>query len=167
MASLKEIQKLAITMHLADEDVKDIVTVTKKSERTIYRYIEQFNNGELDIDLSDVKRTVSEFKKDESLDILGILKSNSYSGKVKEALGLIDKKTMQEEIANRGIGNITRFIGTLIDKRLKSYTHELEKENLELKKKMADNGRQIVFVNEDEVYASGVKLPNEHIKNIS
>jgi len=167
MASLKEIQKLAITMYEAKEDVKDIVEVTGKSERTIYRYIEQWKNKELDIDLSEVKKTVSKFKKQEALDILDILTSNSYSKRVQTALGLIDEKSLKDEMAARGIGNITRFIGTLIDKRLKSYSIELERENIALKKDLAKNGRVIVFEGEGEIYEGNDKLPQENPQDIS
>lgn len=167
MASLKEIQKLAITMYMADEDVKDIVHVTGKSERTIYRYIEQWKNKELDIDLSEVKKVVSNFKKEEALDILDILTSNSYSGKVKKALDLISEKELAKEIEVRGIRNVTAFIGTLIDKRLKSYSIELERENMKLKKELATNGRVIQFVGEEPVYEVSTELQENDITNIS
>ena len=168
MPSTRDIQKLALTMHfIKNDDIKKIVEVTGKSERTIYRYIADYNSGKLVIDLTDVKKIVKEHKRQEAIDILDILQSNSYSALVKTAMSKITDEQIDKELSQRGIRNVVGLIGTFIDKRLKSYSIELERENKALKDKLISNGRQIVFMNEGELYASSDELPNRHTEDIS
>ena len=168
MPSTRDIQKLALTMHfIKNDDIKKIVEVTGKSERTIYRYIADYNSGKIVIDLTDVKKIVKEHKRQEAIDILDILQSNSYSALVKTAMSKITDEQIDKELSQRGIRNVVGLIGTFIDKRLKSYSIELERENKALKDKLISNGRQIVFMNEGELYASSDELPNRHTEDIS
>lgn len=168
MPSTRDIQKLALTMHfIKNDDIKKIVEVTGKSERTIYRYIADYNSGKLDIDLTDVKKIVNDYKKIEAQDILEILQSNSYTKLVNTAISKITDEQIDKELSQRGIRNVVGLIGTFIDKRLKSYSIELERENKALKDKLISNGRQIVFMNEGELYASSDELPNRHTEDIS
>ena len=162
-----KIKQKVITLYLAGEDIDTIVNSCHKSKRTVYRYIQAYEDGTLNIDMSQVAKKVAQFKEEEAKDIFDILKSNSYANKVAMALEKINSDAMDKEIEIRGIRGVTNLIGVLIDKRLKSYTVEIEKENLKLKQELASNSRVIQFVGEEPVYELDNKLSERNIKDIS
>lgn len=145
---------------------QEIANIVGVSKRTVERKIKDYEAGKYPF-CDNVVKGVSQFEKEEDIEILDIIKSNSYSKIVNMGLRSLTQERIDEELDNKGIRGVVGMIGTLIDKRLKSYAIELEKENLELKTKIASNSRSVVFMNEGEIYASSNELPNRHTKGIS
>lgn len=159
MVSDKEIKRQVLQLYISGIDADTIAKVVEKSKRTVYRYIKAYENGECDIDMSNIVTGVKKFREQELEDLLEILSSKLYIDKVSMALDRIDETQIDNELKKNGIRGVTGFIGTLIDKRLKSYTVELERENLKLKKDIVTSKRTIVFEGEN---ANDTKLSQKY-----
>lgn len=167
MANDRDVKRQALQLYLVGIDIDKIVEIVGKSQRTIYRYIKEYEEGKCDIDLSNVVTNVKKFQEKEFNDLLDVLSSKIYIDKITMALDKIDDQQIENELKKNGIRGVTGFIGTLVDKRLKSYTVILEKENLKLKKQVASNSRVVQFVGEEPVYEIDHQLQNDDTQSIS
>lgn len=136
------------------------------SKRTVERKITAYKNGEMPY-CDNIVENMSQFETQEEEAIINMLKSEGYANIVRFSLKAITEERITKEIDTRGLRGVTALVGTLIDKRLKSYAIDLERENLKLKNEIASNTRQIVFVGEETIIANDNQLQKEHIKDIS
>ena len=162
----REINKLIIGKHTHGDKVQEIADSVGVSKRTVERRIKDFADGKLEY-CRNIDKLMADFIKQEDETVLNILKSSDYAHIVKMGLSSITQEQIDKELSARGLRGVTGLIGTLIDKRLKSYSIDLERDNLKLKNEIASNTRQIVFVGEEPIIANNNKLQEEHIKDIS
>lgn len=162
----REINKLIVGKHSHGDKDQEIANSVGVSKRTVERRLKAYRDGELEY-CSVIGEVMADFTKQEDDNILNLLKSEGYANIVKMGLKSITQSRIDSELDIRGIGSVTRLIGTLVDKRLKSYAIDLERENLKLKNEIASNTRQIVFVGEESIVANNNKLQENNTKNIS
>ena len=163
----KDVKRQALQMYISGVDTDKIANTCQLSERTVYRYIKEYDEGKSNVDVSKTVSAVKKFREQELEDLLDILKSTTYIDKIAMVLDNITEVEVQKELGKNGLRGVTVLFGTMVDKRLKSYTVEMERENLKLKKKLASNHRVIQFIGEEPVYELDNKLPQDNTKNIS
>lgn len=154
----REIDKHIIGKWKLGVKPQEIAELVGVSKRTVERKVRSYNDGEMPY-CDNIVEKMSQFEIEQENAIIGMLKSEGYADIVKFSLKNITEERIIKEMDTRGLRGVTGLIGTLIDKRLKSYAIDLERENVALKKRIISTERIIVFEGEDE---NSIKLPQKY-----
>lgn len=144
----------------------EIAELVGVSKRTVERKIEKYNKGDMPY-CDNIVENMSQFEKEEEEAIINLLKSEGYADIVRFSLKNITEARIIKEMDTKGLRGVTGLIGTLIDKRLKSYAIDLERENLKLKNKIASNIRHVTFVGEEQIIEYDNQLQENDTQDIS
>lgn len=162
----REKDKQIVGLYKRNKSAQEISEVVGVSKRTVERKIRAYNEGEMPY-CDNIAQKVSQWEKEEEELIFNMIKSDGYANIVKMGLESITQERIDKEYEKGGVRAITMMVGTLIDKRLKSSSVDLERANLKLKKELAANSRIIQFVGEEPVYEVDNQLPQNDTKRIS
>lgn len=156
----REKDKLIVGYYVNGKTATETAKLVGVSKRTVERKIVKYRNGEMPY-CDNVVKGVSLWEKEAEDKIIQIIRSEGYSNIIKYSLEKITPEQVDKELDLRGIRGVTNLVGMLIDKRHKTYTIQLERENLALKNGMIKQQRNVVFMNEEEVdNANHNELPN-------
>lgn len=144
----------------------EIAELVGVSKRTVERKVKSYTDGNMPY-CDNIVEKMSQFEKEEEEAIINLLKSEGYADIVRFSLKNITEARIIKEMDTKGLRGVTGLVGTLIDKRLKSYAIDLERENLKLKTEIASNTRQVYFVGEEQINEHNNKLQENDIKSIS
>ena len=163
----KSIHERDITIAALYEDLNSMNEVAKRvgvSKGTVFNVLKRLEeNPEDERILNEVKKTVRERNKEETTDILEMIKSARVTSIVGRAMKMLDKdKTLAHQIEKYGIQGITSMVGMLVDKSLKLQSLEIERQNIELRNKEISNTRVVYIEGENDNQEDNPKLPQTY-----
>jgi transposase len=140
------------------QKVADKIGVSKTA---IYKVLKKMGEDkEKKQAVTAIKKAHSQRKEAEIEELLDIIKSVRVSNIVDDALGLLNKQTLKEQIDTKGIQAITSLVGMFMDKALKLKSMEIERMALEVKSKEASNTRTIIIEGEHEDNSIELQTPH-------